>query len=359
MKFSKPIVAITIGDPAGIGPEITVKALKKLKRWTSFTPLVVGEKDILKKYGWSDDLASLIEPYSRKFPSSKIGKPSALGGKLSFEFVHKAVKLVYRNQAQIIVTAPIAKESWYKAGLDYSGHTELLTKLISIPSPPVGRVGAGFIPARMGRACPEQSRRSEGVKNYTPEMLMVAVLPNNRQLRALLVTRHLPLKDVSANLSISKIFQSIKLADRSLKKYFRVSQPRIGVCSLNPHSGEAGIFGKEEKEIIFPAVKKLRNAGIDVFGPYPSDQVFWQANQGKYDLVAAMYHDQAMIPLKLLAYHSVVNVTLGLPFIRTSPGHGTAFDIAGKNIANPQAMVEAIKLAVKMYQLANPYRLNV
>ncbi|MFH1259091.1 MAG: 4-hydroxythreonine-4-phosphate dehydrogenase PdxA [Elusimicrobiota bacterium] len=317
MKLIKPVAAITIGDPSGVGPEVVVKALQKLKNWPYFTPLVIGDRNVLKRYGWTASSSGLIELDNQNKLSFLPGKPSVPGGKRSFRYVTRAVELIAQNEAQVLINAPIAKESWHQAGYFYSGHTELLAELSK--SPP-------------------------------PEMLMVGVLPQGRQLRSLLVTRHLPLKNIPANLSIAKIVQAIKLADLSLKKYFRLPQPSIGVCSLNPHAGEGGVLGREEKEIIVPAVKELKKAGLDVFGPYPADKVFWEAGQGKYDLAAAMYHDQAMIPLKLLAYHSAVNITLGLPFIRTSPGHGTAFDIAGKNLANPQAMVEAIKLAVEMYR---------
>jgi len=345
----KPILALTIGDPAGIGPEIVIKTLAKKEVYQICQPLVIGTKSVLdfylKKYpsirqgGEESNHPSVIS--TRKFELINIGEIKKLNlgkidaeyGHLAYKYIKKAVELAKNGQVDGLVTAPISKEALNRAGLNFSGHTEILSKLT-------------------------------GVKNLL--MLMV-----NKKLKVAMVTRHLPLKDVSENLTKEKIFLAIELAQQALKKYFSLPQPRIAVCALNPHSGEGGILGKEEKEIIIPAIKQVtlarrsrsvakalerRRLGeggsyrLQVTGPLPADTIFqhWQ----KYDLIIAMYHDQAMIPLKLLDPYSLVNVTLGLPFIRTSPGHGTAFDIAGKNIADERPMFSAVKLAVEMWRKA-------
>ncbi len=318
----KPTLALTIGDPAGIGPEIVIKILAKKKVHQICQPVVIGTKSVLDFYlkNYSSSLPGFNLIDVGKIKKLKFGKIDADYGRLSYEYIKKAVELVQTKQVNGLVTAPISKEALQRAGLIYSGHTEILSNLT-------------------------------GIKNVL--MLMV-----NKKVKVAMVTRHLPLKNVAKNLTQEKIFLAIKLGVEGLKKYFSLPPPRrrvaeegdrphIAVCALNPHAGEGGVFGKEEKEIIIPAIEKAKKKGYNIYGPYPADTVFqhWQ----KYDLIIALYHDQAMLPLKLLDPYSLVNVTLGLPFIRTSPGHGTAFDIAGKNIADERPMFSAVKLAAEMY----------
>ncbi len=319
----KPVLALTIGDPAGIGPEIVIKTLLKKKVYQFCQPLVIGTKSVLNYYLKNSSLSlhpieNITQAYFRAGTVDLInlgnlkeiayGKVKSTYGYLAYTYLKKAVELAKTKEVDGLVTAPISKEALHCAGLFYSGHTEILGKLT-------------------------------GIKNLV--MLMV-----NKKLKIAMVTRHLPLKEVAKNLKQEKIFLTIELAQQMLKKYFSLPQPRIVVCALNPHAGDGGVLGKEEKEIIRPAVEKAKKKGYLISGPLPVDVVFqhWQ----KYDLIITMYHDQAMIPLKLLDPYSLVNVTLGLPFVRTSPGHGTAFDIAGKNIADARPMFSAVKLATEM-----------
>jgi 4-hydroxythreonine-4-phosphate dehydrogenase len=214
-----------------------------------------------------------------------------------------------------IVTAPISKEALHAAGYPYPGHTELLAEL-------TGAKEVGML-----MVSPPRSKKDSG-------------------LRILLATTHLALRDLPDRLTRKRVRTAIRLAHEAARKYFGFRRPRLAVTGLNPHAGEGGLFGREEEEIIRPAVEQARREGIPVSGPFPADSLIRQAFEGKYDLVVAMYHDQALIPIKLLGFGRAVNVTVGLPFIRTSPDHGTAYDIAGKGIADPSSLVEAIRLAV-------------
>jgi len=287
-RSKKKTLAITIGDPAGIGPEITKKALAspKIRGLANF--LVIGQAD------------KAIKP----------GHPSKKSGSQAIQFLEEAVEMANSNIVDAIVTAPISKEACRSAGFKFPGHTEFLA-----------------------------SRAK--TKNFA--MMLVG-----DKLRVVLVTRHLALKDVARVLTIDKIYQTIKLTNKSLKKQFNIAQPKIAVLGLNPHAGEGGMLGAEEKNIILPAIKKAKQNKINATGPYPADALFYQAKDGKFDAIVCMYHDQGLIPLKMLAFDTGVNVTLGLPFVRTSPDHGTAFDIAGKNKANPASMIAAIRLAIEL-----------
>lgn len=280
-----------MGDPSGIGPEVTLKALAspEIKGLADF--LVIGEV---------------------------FAAGGAAAGRASLEYIDKALELIRSDQADILVTAPVSKSSIQAAGFpDFQGHTEYLAK-------------------------------KTGTKNFA--MMFVG-----DDLKATLVTRHVPLKTVARILTKSEVYNAILLTHKYLKKYFGIKSPRIAVCGLNPHAGELGAFGDEERKIIFPAVKNARKTMAGVVGPVPADVVFHSAINKKYDAVIAMYHDQALAPFKILYFTSGVNMTLGLPFIRTSPDHGTAFDIAGKGIADPSSMIEAIKLACHL-QKCSPKR---
>lgn len=271
----KPVVLITSGDPGGVGPEVTKKAL--------------GDSDIkgLAKFFVID-------------PKDKTG----------FDAVEKAVKILKNKKADALVTGPVNKEAINKTGIFFQGHTEYLAK-------------------------------ATDTKKF-------AMMLCGGRLKVTIVTRHVPLKAVSDILTEAKIIEAIRLTDSGLKKYFGIKKPKIGICALNPHCGEGGKIGMEEQDVIIPAIKKASLSIANIQGPISGDAIFYMAYHGKLDAVISMYHDQGLGPLKMVAFEKGVNVTLGLPFIRTSPDHGTAYDIAGRGMANPSSMKEAIKLAVKM-----------
>jgi len=238
------------------------------------------------------------------------GKLSKRGGAASYESILGALDLIKKGAIDAIVTAPISKAALNLADIHYPGHTELL---------------AAFT----------QTKR-------------FAMMLASDNLRITLVTTHVPLKDVSSELTIDGILEKVELTHSFLIKYFYIKNPQIGICALNPHAGDEGILGDEESDKINPAVLKAKKEGINVFGPYPSDTLF---SKNSFDAIVAMYHDQGLIPIKLRSFGKAVNITLGLPFVRTSPDHGTAFDIAGKGIADPSSMIEAIKMAKRLVKL--------
>jgi 4-hydroxythreonine-4-phosphate dehydrogenase len=324
-----PAIGITMGDPAGIGGEVILKSLNQKSITTKCRPVIIGDYSYLKsllgkfsltlkitsinkakdKNSFSSDSMPVVDLKNLKSSSVNFGVCRADYGKASYEYIAKGIELASTGVIDALVTAPITKESFSKAGISYPGHTEMLAKLTKIKKFAMMLVGGN--------------------------------------LRVVLVTRHVPLKDVTKELTKEKVLIAIELAHNA-GKYFNLPDPKIGVCGLNPHAGEGGTIGNEEIKIIIPAVEKSKKAGINVQGPYASDTIFYKALKGEYDFIIAMYHDQGLIPLKTLYFDEGVNVTLGLPFIRTSPDHGTAYDIAGKNIANSKSMEEAVKLAVKM-----------
>ncbi len=257
------------------------------------------------KFGTID----LIDLKNIRLGSLKIGKVNKMAAKAAVDYIKKAVSLAKEGEIDAITTAPVNKKGLQRAGFRFLGHTELLTHLTK-------------------------------TKNY-------AMMLMGGPLKVVLVTTHLPLSKVSSSLSKEKIYQTIRLAWDNMK-YFGIRKPRIGVAGLNPHAGEEGLFGKEEKKFIIPAVKKAKKKGIKAEGPISPDTVFQRTLKGEFDCVVCMYHDQGLIPLKMLAFDKGVNITLGLPIIRTSVDHGTAYEIVGKGIANPTSLIEAIKLAVKL-----------
>jgi 4-hydroxythreonine-4-phosphate dehydrogenase len=302
-KSNKIKVGITMGDPSGVGPAITLKAVEALKGKAEF--VVIGDSFLLEGLG-GERLVDLGNINRKRFSPGKI---SAEYGRASIEYLDKAMELINEGKIDCLVTSPISKEAVIRAGFKYGGHTEYFLE-----------------------KC--------GLK----EVVMMLL---NDSLRFSLVTRHIPLKEVSRALSTDKIYNSILITHNSLKKLFGIPNPRIGLCSLNPHASENGLIGKEESMIIKPVLRKLRSR-VNISGPLSSDVAILRAYQGKYDALIAMYHDQALIPLKLTGYDSGVNITLGLPFIRTSPLHGTAFDIAKTpRLVDPSSMIAAIKLAIK------------
>ncbi|MFQ5413871.1 MAG: 4-hydroxythreonine-4-phosphate dehydrogenase PdxA [Phycisphaerae bacterium] len=322
---ARPLVGITIGDPAGIGAEVTVKALadpavRDLGRFVMY-----GLSDAVQRAAeragvspfWfevtRDDAASidtgvvLVHVDGCEDAPPGPPRPTTSGGAASLRFVDEAVRAAKAGRLDALVTGPIHKVAWRLAGCRFPGHTE--------------RLADAF-----------------GVKRVT--MMFVA-----DDLRVALASTHVALMDLRNIFTIGHVFQPIDLLDDALRCWFRVARPRIAVAALNPHAGEDGQFGDEEKRIIEPAVLMAQAAGIDVEGPVPADTLFTPQVRDRYDGIVAMYHDQGLIPVKLLAFHAAVNVTLGLPIIRTSVDHGPAFDRAGTNQADPGSMTAAVRLA--------------
>ncbi len=323
-----PLITITMGDPAGIGPEIILKALLRDDIYKVCSPIVLGDIDVLKmvskKIGslsfnviatpsqvtGNPGLVDVISVSNLKRDSFIPGQPTVDGGKAMVDYIVKAVDLDKGDQVSAMVTCPISKELMHRAGYRFDGHTELLAKLTN-------------------------------TKDY------VMMLVGDR-LRVSLVTIHCALKEVPQRLNKGLILKTIKITYRALEEDFAIKRPHVAVAGLNPHAGEAGLFGLEDKEIIRPAVEEAKDDGLLVDGPFPPDTIFYHAINGKFDAVVAMYHDQGLIPVKLLNFSDSVNITLGLPIIRTSVDHGTAYDIAGKGVADPSSLIAAIKMATRI-----------
>jgi 4-hydroxythreonine-4-phosphate dehydrogenase len=321
----KPVIAITMGDPGGIGPEIVLKALNSREVVDICRPVVVGDLGVLDEAKRALPISTHIPLVSVDGPGADTagavpvidlvnvrrtditqGRPGAYAGRAVIGYIEKAVSLALEGSVDAVVTAPISKESLRLAGSPHPGHTEMLAELTRSREFGMMLLGGG--------------------------------------LRVILVTIHCPLKDVPAMITKDAVLRTIRLA-RSACADLGIMRPRIAVAALNPHAGEAGIFGSEEADHILPACDDARALGIDVTGPLPPDTVYYRANKGEFDIVVSMYHDQGLIPLKLLAFDTGVNVTVGLPIVRTSVDHGTAFDIAGKGMADPSSLIEAIHLA--------------
>ncbi len=314
-RSSRKSVVITAGDPSGIGPEIILKSLARPSIAKKIVPIVVGDREVFRR---TAKRLKIAIPPAGKFvdlknvPSAKFrfGRMKAPFGAAAVEYILVGLELVKIIKGAVLVTAPINKESINAAGFRFAGCTELLS-------------------------CLTES------KNVT--MMLVG-----GSLRVSLATRHLPLRDVPGALTRIGIIRTAKNTHYTLEKFFGIRKPRIGISALNPHAGEGGLLGREEKMIISPAVNYLRKKIKGISGPHPADTLFYKARKGAFDAVVCMYHDQALIPLKMAAFEKGVNMTLGLPFIRTSPDHGTGFDIAGKGKADPSSMIEAIKLAARL-----------
>jgi 4-phospho-D-threonate 3-dehydrogenase / 4-phospho-D-erythronate 3-dehydrogenase len=313
-----------MGDPAGIGPEVALEAANHSAVRKACRLLLIGDRDLLARTNqgandwplwntgpipdtgdaWIHSLTQL--PKHECVP----GQPSQSCGEACYRYIHRAVELIRAGVVDAMATAPISKKNLQQAGYPYPGHTELLAELTD-----------------------------------TREVRMMLW---GRRLRVVLVTVHLPLAEVMAALTRKRIRITIELTHRSLEDWFGLANPRLAVAALNPHGGEDGIFGHEEKRLIQPAAEDCRRKGIDVSGPVPSDSLFHRAARGEYDAVVCMYHDQGLGPFKLLHFTNGVNLTLGLPIVRTSVDHGTAYDIAGKGVADSTSMKEAILLAAKL-----------
>lgn len=319
-------VAISIGDYNGIGPEIILKSLADQKR-EEITPVIIADPGILDYYAgkmehpvkWkvistshevTDGTINVLPPNSEEPPELNPGHVTRAAGRYAMQSVEKAVDLCQQQSMHAMVTAPISKEAINRAGYKIPGHTEFLAE-----------------------------------KTGTPRFMMLLV---NGKLRVGLVTIHIPLSEVPEQITEQNIFRQVRIMERTLRDDFGIKEPAIATLGLNPHAGDGGVIGTEELNIIHPALQKLRMDGIRVEGPFPADAFFGNRRFESFDGILAMYHDQGLIPFKTLSFGSGVNFTAGLPIIRTSPDHGTAFDIAGKNQARPDSFNEALELAVQL-----------
>jgi 4-hydroxythreonine-4-phosphate dehydrogenase len=322
-------LALTQGDPAGIGPDITLAAWASRERHGLQPFLYIGDPAVLsaraKLLGLDipireADPQSAIGFFSEALPVLPIpagaevrpGEPHSATAAGTIAAIETAVSLSLEGKASATITNPIAKSVLYQAGFGFPGHTEFLADL---------------------------AERATG-RQVRPVMMLAGP-----KLRSVPVTIHIPLKDVPAALTQELILETCRIADADLKTRFGIERPRLAVAGLNPHAGEDGTMGREDADIIHPAVFTLRAEGIHAFGPLPADTMFHDEARTRYDVAICMYHDQALIPAKALGFDTSVNVTLGLPFIRTSPDHGTAFGIAGQGIAKEASLVEALRLA--------------
>ena len=324
----KPIITITMGDPAGVGPEITAKALAREEIQSCCRPILIGDADLMAEavalVSARLEFNLITDPADAQFdpghpdiidlgnidPATlKRGEVSAEAGRASVDYIRRAAEIVMAGQADAVVTSPINKAALKMAGVPYIGHTELLADL-------------------------------------TGEQRVTTMLATT-DLRVVHVTRHVPFKDIAKHITRDNILETIRLTDSGLMR-MGLPKPRLAVAALNPHGGDEGLMGNEEIEEITPAVETARAEGILVSGPIPADSVFFRAIRGEFDAVVCMYHDQGHIPIKTHGFEQSVTVTLGLPIVRTSVDHGTAFDIAWQGIAHEVSQVEAIRLAAQM-----------
>jgi 4-hydroxythreonine-4-phosphate dehydrogenase len=323
-----PPLALTLGDPAGIGPEIIVKAWQALKG-SGPAFVVVGDAQALASAPASGAAsvrpvvspAQAADSFAEALPVLDLplkarivaGQPTSAAAGAVIQWIETAVGLALSRVVCGVVTAPIAKAPLYAAGFSFPGHTEFLGELTA---------AAHFDGAR------------------GPVMMLTAA-----DLRVTLVTVHDPIAQVPAKLSVHRIVEAALVTSQALKRDFGIPAPRLAVAGLNPHAGEGGGIGREEQEIVEPAVRALQDLGVDATGPYPADTLFPAEMRANYDAAVCLYHDQALIPVKMLDFWGGVNVTLGLPIVRTSPDHGTAFDIAGRGVARPDSLIAAIRMA--------------
>jgi 4-hydroxythreonine-4-phosphate dehydrogenase len=324
----KPTIAITVGDFNGIGPEIALKAATHPSTRKICTPVLVGPLNIFDHVRETLKIKAKLEkalfPCKQRlslpvvdvgvgiWSDVRYGTVATNAGKTAGVAIEKAVELCMAHKVQALVTAPVSKEAMQLAGYNFPGQTEMIALL-----------------------------------SRSTRVIMMLV---SSKMRVGLVTIHAPLRSIPESISAEKIIEKAKTIAESLKRDFRIKNPRIAILGLNPHAGEHGILGSEEREIIEPAVAEIKKLGIDAVGPLPADAFFGKQNYKSFDAILAMYHDQGLIPVKMSDFGSTVNFSAGLNIIRTSPGHGTAFDIAGKNKADISSMLEAIKLATKFSQ---------
>ena len=331
-----PKIGITMGDPTGIGPEIIVKALCVEELFQACRPIIFGDRKVLLRAIEREDLPTHVEVIKEipeegyqpqkiflfslsqlEMNSLRFGQPDRACGEAMVRYIEEAIKKVKSDELDAITTCPINKQAINVAGYPFSGHTELLAHLVQTPS--------------------------------------VAMMFLGLRWKVVLVTTHLPLKEVSKWITRDRIFMTIRLAEEGLIKYFKIPHPKIAVLGLNPHCGEEGLLGEEEEREIIPAIQEARSKGLEVEGPFPADSFFDLSGQRIFDVVIAMYHDQGLIPIKTFDFKDSVNFTLGLPFIRTSVSHGTAYDIAGKGLADPTNLGKAISIAANLSKLNRNY----
>ncbi len=332
----KPKIGITIGDINGVGPEVIIKSLDDSRILKHFIPVVYGSSKVLSYYRKALDINDFnyAQYKDNHFHANKVnvvncwndmieiqaGNVTAEGGKASLLALQKAVNHLKEGLIDAVVTAPINKDNIQSDEFNFAGHTEFFTS------------------------------------HFEAEDSLMFL--TGRDLRIGVVTGHIPLKEVSNNISKEKVLSKLEIMEQSLRRDFGISKPKIAVLGLNPHAGENGLLGKEDDEIISPAIKDFKNKGKLIFGPYPADGFFGKQQYKKFDAVLAMYHDQGLIPFKTLEFESGVNFTAGLSIVRTSPDHGTAYDIAGKNEANRESMREAIFAAYDIYKNRKEFHLN-
>ena len=331
-KHHKVRVGISIGDFNGIGPEIIMKSLKDKTVTDFFTPIIFGsgklftyQKNIFKlqhNFHYITDATQAVGDKINMVNLTKenvnvdLGKPTEESTKMAIDSLEAATNALMNGEIDVLVTAPINKDEMMKHGFAHAGHT-------------------GYLEAKFGK---------KGLMFLVTEDLKVAVS-----------THHIPISQVAENISKEKIKKQIKMLNQCLIEDFQIPRPKIAVLGLNPHSGDGGVIGREEIEIISPAINELFDNGILTFGPFPADSFFQPGKYKNYDAVLAMYHDQGLAPFKTLAYEEGVNYTAGLPFIRTSPDHGVAYDIAGQNMADEQSFTEAIFMAIKIFKNRREY----
>ncbi len=309
-------IGVTMGDPGGVGPEVLVKALAHLDR-TNWPPLTVyGDGILLEQTASRLDMPNplslpdvhLVSHAATQGQSFVWGELSDAGASAQVGYIQAALEDISKGSLSAIVTGPIHKQALAQCGLPYHGHTEWLEDHFGV----------------------------------SQAVMMLA----GERLRAVPVTVHVPLKEVPRLLTTSFLLETLTVVHQSMGQWFGLSSPRIAVCGLNPHAGDGGLLGEEDEAVIVPAVEQAQSMGVNVSGPFPGDTVFFFASQGHYDVVLGMYHDQALAPFKLLHFDDGVNVTLGLPLLRTSVDHGTAYDIAGLGIASATSMMNALSMAV-------------
>ncbi|MBY7649222.1 MAG: 4-hydroxythreonine-4-phosphate dehydrogenase PdxA [Candidatus Liberibacter europaeus] len=329
--LSLPII-LTQGDPAGIGPDISIKSWLNRKKSSVPAFIYIGDPDVLRFRAkqlninipiCETDCANAVSVFNKSLPiitsfcGSKIipGIPQSNTVSNTIENIEKAASLTISNQAVAMVTNPISKSIFYEEKFEFPGHTEFLSSI---------------------------SQKITG-KTYKPVMMLAGP-----QLRTVPVTIHIPISNVCNVLSKQLIIEQCRTTHNALEKYFKINCPRLAVSGLNPHAGENATIGMEEYQIITPAIEQLRNENIHISGPLSADSMFDYSNRKNYDVAICMYHDQALIPVKTLDFYHTVNITFGLPFIRTSPDHGTAFNIAGSINTREDSLIEAIKMAAKL-----------
>ncbi len=309
----KPTIGITMGDPNGISPEIVVKAVNAAEVSDVCSPVIYGSRQVLESAAALTGMklnCRIFDPFEFGTGDLRPCRVDRKAGEASLAYIREVVKAAVSGGVDAIVTAPISKESTHLAGSKFPGHTEMLKDLTGAKDAVMMFEGGNF--------------------------------------RVVLVTIHTALREVPKLITKESVLSVINITHRALVDQFKIKDPKLVVCGLNPHAGESGAFGDEEIVHIAPAVAEARKLGVGVTGPLPADTLFYYANKGKWDAVVAMYHDQGLIPFKMVSFNVGVNMTLGLPIIRTSPDHGTAFNIAWKGVADPSSMIAAVKLASRL-----------